>query len=49
MFYVGDDLNDETSARRAGIAFAWARYGYQYSLPQNPDAVLERFEDVLKL
>jgi HAD superfamily hydrolase (TIGR01549 family) len=49
IYYVGDHVNDERSAHSAGVRFAWARYGYQTAPPTEPDAVLDRFLDVLKL
>lgn len=49
IFYVGDHLNDEKSAHAAGVSFAWASYGYRDAPPRSPDAVLDRFGDVLDL
>lgn len=49
IYYVGDHLNDERSARSAGVAFAWASYGYRDAPPVAPDVVLQRFLDVLEL
>lgn len=49
IYYVGDHVNDERSAQSAGVLFAWARYGYQDAPPNEPDAVLDSFLDVLEL
>jgi len=49
VFYVGDLPADAEAARRAGVAFAWAAYGYGDSCPPSPAVVLRAFPGVLKL
>lgn len=48
-YYVGDTTQDASCARRAGVSFAWARYGYGNLAPDEYDQVLGKFTDVTKL
>lgn len=45
--YVGDTLGDYTSAKEAGLEFAFASYGF--GEVKNPDYVLKQFSDLLFL
>jgi phosphoglycolate phosphatase len=47
--YVGDSNIDALAAERAGIAFAWASYGYGNAAPDGDQAVLAGFDDILEL
>lgn len=49
VFYVGDGPNDATAARRAGMRFAWAAYGYGATSPDEDAVVLREFREVLDL
>lgn len=49
VFCVGDGRNDALAARRAGMAFAWAAYGYGDGCPDDGAVVLRRFPEVLEL
>lgn len=42
--YVGDTIGDEQSSRKAGIAFAWASYGF--GDVKKPDFTLNEFSDL---
>lgn len=49
-FYVGDLPSDCEAAMRAGISFAWARYGYgKESPPDGTTITLDSFEQVIVL
>jgi phosphoglycolate phosphatase len=48
-WYVGDTVADARAARGAGVAFAWAAYGYGLEAVEDADAVLTEFADVLAL
>ena len=48
-FYIGDTPNDALCAARAGVAFAWASYGYGIMEPTSEIRVLQRFADVVAL
>ncbi len=47
--YVGDLLSDAQAAARAGLAFAWASYGYGERRPTEASVVLKSFAEVLFL
>jgi phosphoglycolate phosphatase len=49
VWFVGDMATDGTAARRAGIEFAWASYGYLDDSPDAEAVVLTQFFDVLGL
>jgi HAD superfamily hydrolase (TIGR01549 family) len=49
IFYVGDMPSDGRAAARAGLAFAWAAYGYGSSRPPEARVVLQNFGEVLSL
>jgi phosphoglycolate phosphatase len=49
VFYVGDGPNDALAARRAGMLFAWAAYGYGGGCPDGDAVVLREFREVLAL
>ncbi len=49
VFYVGDMATDAEAADRAGLAFAWASYGYGDQCPSQASRVLRRFGEVLAL
>lgn len=42
--YVGDTIGDEQSSRQAGVAFAWASYGFGNA--EKPDFTLTEFNDL---
>ena len=42
--YVGDTLQDEASARAAGVPFIYAAYGFGKA--EKPDAVIEKLSDL---
>ena len=48
-WFVGDGGADAGAAQAAGVQFAWASYGYEREPPSGAAAVLECFEDVLRL
>ena len=46
--YVGDTVGDLRSTRRAGVAFAWASYGFGLDFnPAEADIVLHAFPDLV--
>lgn len=47
VFFVGDSNSDALAGSRAGVAFAWASYGYSAECPQPTDVVIESFPDLL--
>lgn len=49
IFYVGDTVADAEAAKRAGISFAWASYGYGRVPPDKVTVVLREFRGVLAL
>lgn len=49
VYYVGDQEQDARAAVNAGLAFAWASYGYGRVRPQGTAVILEAFRDVLGL
>ena len=49
VVYVGDRDEDAKAAANAGIAFAWASYGYGSQCPEGAGVVLRSFEELLKL
>lgn len=49
VWYVGDTDSDAEAASRAGIAFAWASYGYGPTKPAGAASVLDAFAEVLDL
>jgi len=49
VFFVGDSLTDALAARRAGVSFAWASYGYSAKCPQQTDVVIDSFPELLNL
>lgn len=49
VYYVGDTETDALAATRAGVAFAWASYGYSGARPAQAVAALGCFADVLGL
>jgi phosphoglycolate phosphatase len=49
VYYVGDQEQDARAAADAGLAFAWASYGYGRARPKGTAAVLRTFRDVLAL
>ena len=48
-WYVGDGAADAVAANVAAVQFAWASYGYEAKAPPGTNAVIDRFEDVLRL
>ena len=48
VVYVGDTAKDAEAARRAGMRFAWAAYGYGGECPDHA-VTLRAFSDVLAL
>lgn len=49
VWYVGDSVSDGEAARRAGVSFAWASYGYGAAEPDVTVAVIREFRHVLEL
>lgn len=49
VYYVGDTDNDAKAACRAGIAFAWASYGYGSACPPGTTTALRQFTEVVGL
>ncbi len=49
VWYVGDTDVDREAARRAGVSFAWASWGYAEQAPTSCDRELRRFGEVLDL
>lgn len=49
VYYVGDSDTDGETARRAGVPFVWAAYGYGESVPRDTRVVLRQFRDLLIL
>lgn len=47
--YVGDMASDGKAAKHAGLAFAWAAYGYGGSRPPDVSVILDDFREVLTL
>ena len=47
--YIGDTERDAETARRAGVPFIWASYGYGSTRPDSTAHVLKRFADILDL
>ncbi len=47
--YVGDMARDAEAAVSAGVAFAWASYGYGAACPARTTYVLQSFTDILDL
>lgn len=47
--YVGDQRVDAECARRAGISFAWASYGYAVDHPEPSAPALSRLDELLQL
>ena len=48
-WYVGDMDGDCTAARRAGLSFAWASWGYGAQPPAGSNVTLSRFADIAEL
>lgn len=48
-YYVGDSVKDAECAARAGVAFAWASYGYGAMARVANVVLLEKFADVVDL
>ena len=48
-YYVGDSSTDAECAARAGVAFAWASYGYGKVETNDTTDLLEGFSDVVEL
>jgi phosphoglycolate phosphatase-like HAD superfamily hydrolase len=49
IIYVGDQATDAQAAQNAGIAFAWAEYGYGDGEPDGTDVVLRSAVDIARL
>jgi HAD superfamily hydrolase (TIGR01549 family) len=48
-WYVGDTEGDGEAARRAGLSFGWASWGYGEHAPAASDLTLSRFADIAGL
>lgn len=49
VFFVGDSRLDAEAARRAGVSFGWASYGYESVPPEAITVELREFLEVLEL
>ena len=49
VWYVGDVPGDRDAARKAGVSFAWASWGYCEDQPKDIDQPLKSFREVLTL
>jgi HAD superfamily hydrolase (TIGR01549 family) len=48
-WYIGDSDGDCTAARRAGLSFAWASWGYSGRAPAGSTTTLSSFSDIAEL